>query len=166
MIKVVNKRSQNLHAELILKQIGLHSGFGPTFEGGASAVEDFVDAAEIDRDSVIIYDGSGLSTQNRASAHSFVQLLRFMETSVWSEPFRESLAVVGTDRTLRSLAPVVPRGSILAKTGSLKNAISLSGYANGKTERLAFSIIANDFKGDQFQIKQVRNKICKELVNY
>ncbi|MBI5115476.1 D-alanyl-D-alanine carboxypeptidase/D-alanyl-D-alanine-endopeptidase [Candidatus Poribacteria bacterium] len=166
MIKVVNKRSQNLHAELILKQVGYQSRFGPTFEGGASAVENFVGAANIDRDSVIICDGSGLSTQNRASAHSFVQLLRFMDTSAWSEPFRESLAIVGTDRTVRSLAPVVPHGSILAKTGSLKNAISLSGYADGKTERLAFSIIANDFKGDQFRIKQIRNKICKELVNY
>jgi D-alanyl-D-alanine carboxypeptidase/D-alanyl-D-alanine-endopeptidase (penicillin-binding protein 4) len=89
-----------------------------------------------------------------------------MNSSVWRDPFRESLAVVGTDRTLRTLAPVVPRDSILAKTGSLKNAISLSGYAKGKTERLAFSIVANDFRGDQFRIKQVRNQICKELVNY
>jgi D-alanyl-D-alanine carboxypeptidase/D-alanyl-D-alanine-endopeptidase (penicillin-binding protein 4) len=166
IIKVVNKRSQNLHAELLLKQVGRQTGKGGSFSGGAQAVYEFARMAGADPRSTTISDGSGLSDLNRASAHSIVQLLKCMNTNGWHDTFRESLAVVGIDSNLRTLAGTVPKGRILAKTGSLKDVVALSGYAIGESEDLAFSIIANDVTTDTYTVKQIRNRICRELVRY
>ena len=166
MIKVVNKRSQNLHAELILKQIGLRTGAGPTFDGGSRAVHDFVRWAGIPPESVIIYDGSGLCRMNRASAHSMVELLKFMHESEWRDSFRDSLAVVGADDSLRIMAKTVPAERVAGKTGSLKKVLAFSGYAEGESGRLAFSIIVNGFSEDSSRIRQARDRLCRELVRY
>jgi D-alanyl-D-alanine carboxypeptidase/D-alanyl-D-alanine-endopeptidase (penicillin-binding protein 4) len=164
IIKVVNKRSQNLHAELLLKQIGLHKGYGPSFAGGTRAVRDFIKTVGIDGGAVTIHDGSGLCRSNRASAHSIVQLLKHMDSDSLRDVFRNSLAIAGVDNSLSKMTWIVPAGSVLAKTGSLKGVLCLSGYAGGKHERLAFSIIVNDFKGDSQRIREARDRICAELV--
>ncbi len=166
MIKVVNKRSQNLHAELLLKQVGLQAGEGPTFDGGAKAVRHFATRAGVRPDSVIINDGSGLSRTNRASADSIVQLLTFMDASKWSDAFRDSLAIPGVDNSLRTMSRAVPAGKVVGKTGSLKNVLAFSGYATAKSERLAFSIIVNGFEGDSSRIREARDRICRELARY
>ncbi|GAB4330965.1 MAG: D-alanyl-D-alanine carboxypeptidase/D-alanyl-D-alanine-endopeptidase [Candidatus Abyssubacteria bacterium] len=163
MIKIVNKRSQNLHAELLLKQIGRAAGFGGSFEGGVKAVERFL--LESDLYPIDIKDGSGLCRSNRASAHSIVQLLKHMDSTKWAEVYRDSLAVAGVDNSLRSMAGTVPNGSVVGKTGSLKKVIAFSGYATGKTERLAFSIIANDFE-ESYRVREARDRICRELARY
>jgi len=166
MIKVINKRSQNLHAELLLKQIGLRKGYGPTFEGGTRAVLEFVRKTGIDPKSIVIQDASGLSRSNRASAHAVVQLLTFMNESKWKIPFRDSLAVAGIDKSLKKMVWAVPEGSVMAKTGSLKRVLALSGYTEGKTEKVAFSIIVNDFKEETARMRHTRDRICAELIRH
>jgi D-alanyl-D-alanine carboxypeptidase/D-alanyl-D-alanine-endopeptidase (penicillin-binding protein 4) len=166
IIKVVNKRSQNLHAELLLKQMGLHEGPGPTFAGGVKVVNEFLKMSGIASEAVVMHDGSGLCRSNRASAHSMVQILKLMDAGEWRALFRDSLAVAGVDNSLRSMRWSVPEGRLAAKTGSLKKVLSLSGYADGKHERLAFSIIINDFKGGSQRIRDARDRICGELVKY
>ncbi len=163
MIKVVNKRSQNLHAELLLKQIGRKAGFGGSFQGGAKAIDQFL--LEMELYPVDIQDGSGLCRTNRASAHSIVQLLKYMDSSAWAEVYRDSLAVAGVDNSVRSMAGIAPNGNLVGKTGSLNKVVAFSGYATGRTERLAFSIIANNFN-DAYRVKEARNKICRELARY
>ena len=166
IIKVINKRSQNLHAELLLKQLGLQKGAGPSFGGGLRVVRDFVRRAGIAPESVVIHDGSGLCRSNRASAHSIVQLLRFMNESGDSEDFRNSLAVAGADGSMRKMTWVVPSGKVRAKTGWLKGVLALSGYVEGKSQRLAFSIIINDYTADTQRIRRARDRICAELARY
>ncbi len=166
MIKVVNKRSQNLHAELILKQLGLHAGNGPTFEGGIEAVRKFLAKAGINSEAVQIYDGSGLSRSNRASAHAIVELLKFMDQSKWRDVFRESLAVAGVDDSLKSMSKSVAPEAIRGKTGSLKGVLAFSGYADGTWERLAFAIVVNDGEGKPYELRQIRDRICKELAEF
>ena len=166
MIKVINKRSQNLHAELLLKHIGLRRAYGPTFDGGTKAVDEFARETGIDPKSIVIQDASGLSRSNRASADAVVRLLRFMHESKWKDVFRDSLAVAGIDKSLKKMVWAVPEGSVLAKTGSLKRVLALSGYAEGKTEKVAFSIIVNDFKEDTARIRRTRDRICAELIRH
>ncbi len=166
LVKVVNKRSQNLHAELLLKHVGLNQGLGPTFSGGTRAIRNFLKTAGIDTNAVVIYDGSGLCRSNRATAHSIVRLLKYMDAGQSRDVFRDSLAVVGADESLRTMRWIVPAQKVRAKTGSLKNVLSLSGYADGKSERLAFSFIANDFEQGSQGAKEARDRICAELVKY
>jgi len=166
MIKVVNKRSQNLHAELLLKQIGLHEGYGSTFDGGIKAMDVFIHSSRIDPNAVIMRDGSGLCRENRASAHSIVELLKHLDASEHGGTFRNSLAVAGVDKSLRRMKWVVPKGKVQAKTGWLKGTLALSGYVEGRTQRLAFSIIVNDYEADTIRVRRARDRICAELTLY
>jgi D-alanyl-D-alanine carboxypeptidase/D-alanyl-D-alanine-endopeptidase (penicillin-binding protein 4) len=166
LIKVVNKRSQNLHAELLLKQIGLRQGGEATFEAGTKAVEAFIGEIGIDPGSIIMEDGSGLCRQNRASAHSILQLLRHMDAGKNADVFRNSLAVSGVDRSLKGMTWIAPKEKIMAKTGWLKGALALSGYVDGTTQRLAFSIIVNDYTADSMRVRRARDRICAELARY
>jgi len=166
MIKVVNKRSQNLHAELLLKQTGLKAGYGPTFEGGIRAIRDFMRDAGLDSDSITIKDGSGLCRKNHASAHSIVRLLRYMAASEHAACFANSLAVSGIDKSLKGMTWIAPEGKIRAKTGWLKSTLALSGYIEGRTERLAFSIIVNDYTAKTARVRRARDRICAEIATY
>ena len=164
MIKVVNKRSQNLHAELLLKQVGLKAGLQPSFDGGARAVDLFLREVGVPPESVSLHDGSGLCRSNRVTVHSIIQLLKFMDESKWRDAYRDSLAVAGIDNSLRSMYGM--RSKVIGKTGSLDGVSAFSGYVNGETERLAISMIVNGYKGGGYRVKQVRDKICKELAQY
>lgn len=166
MIKVVNKRSQNLHAELLLKHIGLRHAGKPTFEGGTKAVADYIRKIGIAPGAVVIKDGSGLCRDNRASAHSIVQLLRHMDAGENADILRNSLAVSGVDRSLKGMTWIAPKDKIRAKTGWLKGALALSGYVDGKTQRLAFSIVVNDYTADSMRVRRARDRICAELARY
>jgi D-alanyl-D-alanine carboxypeptidase/D-alanyl-D-alanine-endopeptidase (penicillin-binding protein 4) len=166
MIKVINKRSQNLHAELMLKHIGLQHAGKPTFEDGTKAIIDFIKTTGIKPGSVVVKDGSGLCRENRASAHSISQLLRYMDSSEHAETFRDSLAVSGIDRSLKGMTWIAPKGKIMAKTGWLKGTLAFSGYVDGKTQRLAFSIIVNDYTADSMRVRRARDRISAELASY
>jgi len=158
---VVNKRSQNLHAELLLRHIGLERGRGPTFEGGAEAIADFVQEIGIEPGSVVVKDGSGLCRENRASAHSIIELLQHMDASEHARVFRESLAVSGVDPSLKGMTWIAPRGKIMAK-----GTLAFSGYVDGRTQRLAFSILVNDYTADSVRVRRARDCICAELTKY
>ena len=166
MIKVINKRSQNLHAELMLKHVGLQQGGGPTFADGTKAISDFIKTTDIETGSVIVKDGSGLCRENRASAHAIVQLLRHMDSGKHANVFRDSLAISGVDKSLKGMTWIAPKGKIRAKTGWLKGTLAFSGYADGKTQRLAFSIVVNDYTADSMRVRRARDRICAELARY
>jgi D-alanyl-D-alanine carboxypeptidase/D-alanyl-D-alanine-endopeptidase (penicillin-binding protein 4) len=151
MIREVNKESVNLHAELLLRQLGVaHSGRGST-EGGREAVEAFLDRANVDHSHWVIRDGSGLSEGNLVTPHGLVTLLLTMDRHPKAEVFRQSLAVGGIDGTLAyRLRSQGIRGRILAKTGTLSNVHGLVGFATRSNgERLAFAILLNNYGGER-----------------
>jgi D-alanyl-D-alanine carboxypeptidase/D-alanyl-D-alanine-endopeptidase (penicillin-binding protein 4) len=166
MIKVINKRSQNLHAELLLKQVGFQAGRGATFDGGTRAVHDFTRMVGIPVEQIELHDGSGLCRSNQVTVEAIVRLLQYMDNGIYKEIFRESLATVGEDESLQALSNLVPDGTVIGKTGSLSGVFAFSGYADGKTDKFAFSIIANKLPNGSYAMKQARDRICRELVNY
>jgi D-alanyl-D-alanine carboxypeptidase/D-alanyl-D-alanine-endopeptidase (penicillin-binding protein 4) len=166
MIKVINKRSQNLHAELMLKHIGLQQSGKPTFMDGSKAICDFIKSTGIEPGSVIVKDGSGLCRDNRASAHSIVQLLQYMDSGKHAASFKDSLAISGVDKSLKGMTWIAPKDKIRAKTGWLKGTLAFSGYVDGRTQRLAFSIVVNDYTADSMRIRRARDRICAELARY
>jgi D-alanyl-D-alanine carboxypeptidase/D-alanyl-D-alanine-endopeptidase (penicillin-binding protein 4) len=93
-------------------------------------------------------DGSGLSRSNYVSSEMILTLLERMHRDArHRDAFAATLPIAGKDGTIstrmrRSLA----EGNAVAKTGSIANVRSLSGYVRTRDgELLAFSIIANDF---------------------
>ena len=144
-ITVINKTSQNLHAELLLRLLGKVLGTAGSFEEGTRVVRQFLVNAGVDNDSFFLYDGSGMSPDDRISPRAFTGLLAYASKQPWGEPWRATLPVAGVDGTLAARFKDSPlKGRMWAKTGTLNEVNTLSGYltaASGKT--LAFSILVN-----------------------
>jgi D-alanyl-D-alanine carboxypeptidase/D-alanyl-D-alanine-endopeptidase (penicillin-binding protein 4) len=145
-IRVINKTSQNLHAELALRLVGKLRGSGGSFEGGIAAVKQFLLQAGLKDDEFTFLDGSGLSRRDLVTPAATVQLLIYASRQPWGAAFEESLPVGGVDGSLADRFQNTPAaGQVHAKTGSLSHVNALSGYgqtAGGK--RFVFSIFCNN----------------------
>jgi serine-type D-Ala-D-Ala carboxypeptidase/endopeptidase (penicillin-binding protein 4) len=143
ILEVVNQLSHNMYAEQMLRAIGRATRGEGTIEAGARGVQQFIQD-EVGRSSVSIFDGSGLSVLNRASAEDLIALLSYMAASPMSQAFTRTLPQAG-DRRLRRMVGTPAERNLRAKTGTIERVSSLSGYvtaANG--ERLAFAIVGNN----------------------
>jgi len=144
LLKVVNKESQNLHAEILLRLTGLKvKGLG-TAEAGAEAAREFLARSGVGGEGFNFEDGSGLSRSDLLSAHGLVGLLAAMDRHAYGRAFRESLAEPGQKGTLEHRLTKVA-GRLQAKTGTLRFANALAGYLTAADgDRLAFTIIVNN----------------------
>ncbi len=165
-IRVVNKDSQNLHAEMLLREVALQeSGIGSQ-EASIDSLRRFLAAVGLSSGEFFLRDGSGLSRHNLLAPAATVRLLEFMWRSDDRDAFVASLPVAGHDGTLdwrfkRSAA----YGRLRAKTGSMSHVLALSGYVSSDPGRtLAFSIFANNFGIVVTSTRHLMDAIAAELV--
>ncbi|HUS19437.1 MAG TPA: D-alanyl-D-alanine carboxypeptidase/D-alanyl-D-alanine-endopeptidase [Terriglobales bacterium] len=147
-VRVINKISQNLHAELTLRLLGQQKGKSPTLEASLEAVKAVLAQASILPEEFSFYDGSGLSRQNLVTPRAVTKLLTFADAQSWGPVFRDSLPVAGVDGSLSErMKATAAQGRVSAKTGTLGNVNALSGYVTTLSgERLAFSVFSNHHK--------------------
>lgn len=146
IVTKINRDSQNLYAEVLLRQLGRAAGTGASF-CGLLQIQDFLTEIGVERASYDIADGSGLSNYNRASPATITALLRHAATAPWGEAFRASLPVSGGAKgTLKyRFRGTALDGKVFAKTGTLNHVDALSGYLTARSgQTLVFSIIVND----------------------
>ena len=146
-IRIVNKESQNLHAEMLLREAALHERNIASVQAAIQEMRDFLKEAGLAPGEYYLRDGSGLSRHNLVTPSGTVKLLAYMWNSPDRKAYLESLPTAGRDGTLDWRFSRTPaRGRILAKTGTMSHVTALSGYAATADERaLAFSIYANNF---------------------
>jgi D-alanyl-D-alanine carboxypeptidase/D-alanyl-D-alanine-endopeptidase (penicillin-binding protein 4) len=165
-IRVINKTSQNLHAELALRLVGKLRGSGGSFEGGIAAVKQFLLQAGLKDDEFTFLDGSGLSRRDLVTPVATVQLLIYASRQPWGVAFEESLPVGGVDGSLADRFQNTPAaGQIHAKTGSLSHVNALSGY--GQTtggKRFVFSIFCNNHNMPGSKVLAAIDSIVQVLV--
>ncbi len=147
---IINKTSQNLHADLLLRQIGRHKGSGSIADGQA-ALRQVMATAKLPADSFTFADGSGMSSYNRITPRAATTLLGWIARQPWSGAWRDTLPIAGTDGSLRRrFKGTSLEGRLFAKTGSLNATRALSGYLVTKSgQTLAFSALANDMPDDR-----------------
>jgi serine-type D-Ala-D-Ala carboxypeptidase/endopeptidase (penicillin-binding protein 4) len=162
------KVSQNFYAETYFKMLGRAPGQPGTAEGGRRAVRDVLTSWGIPADSFVMNDGSGLSRYDYVTAAGVVTLLR----RVWDDPklrgpFVAALPVAGHDGTLSSrMKGTVLDANVEAKTGTISNVRSLSGYLETSAhEKLVFSMIVNHFTAPDAQVDAVVERALARLVN-
>ena len=148
-LRLTNKVSQNLHAELLLRRIAALKGSGSVADGRL-AVRDMLDSAGVDRWAYDFADGAGMSSYNRLTPRAAVRFLRWTQTQAWGPAWKDTLPVGGVDGTVgRRFRDTPLQGRLFAKTGTLNASNALSGFmiaASGRT--LTFSALANDMPGD------------------
>jgi D-alanyl-D-alanine carboxypeptidase/D-alanyl-D-alanine-endopeptidase (penicillin-binding protein 4) len=145
-IRVINKTSENLHAELALRLAGKLRGSGGSFEGGVAAIKQVLLQAGLKDDEFTFLDGSGLSRRDLFTPAATVQLLIYAARQPWGAAFEESLPVSGVDGSLADRFKNTPAAGVIhAKTGSLSHVNALSGYGQTQSgRRFVFSIFCNN----------------------
>ncbi len=146
-IKVVNKESENLHAEMLLRTLGREVNHRGSLAGGLAALNAFLQQqAGIPPDETYISDGSGLSREDLVAPDAAVKLLVYMANSPNFQAYFDSLPIAGVDGTLiHRFTRVEMKEKIHAKTGSVKHVDTLSGYMDLPSgRRVVFSVMTNN----------------------
>ena len=160
-LKLVNKISQNLHTEVLLRTAAVEScrkapSAPPPVNCAALPLDsfplapvEFYKAAGIPEGDIIQTDGSGLSRHDLITPRAAVALLRYAAKQPWFANFEESLPVAGIDGTMEDRLKNTPAvGHVHAKTGSVEHVRTRSGYADTPSGRkLIFSLLANNQGG-------------------
>ena len=149
-VTIINKVSQNHHAELLLRRIASQRGTGSLADGLAAEQMVFA-AAGVPRAGYDFSDGSGMSTYNRVSPRAAVTLLRWVAAQPWGQAWYASLPIAGVDGTLQRRFVGTPlAGNLTAKTGSLNATSAISGTLRAASGRkLTFGFFANDIPNGQ-----------------
>ena len=169
IIAVVNKVSQNLHAEMLLRELGFAGMGAGTQAAGVAARKAFLAEAGVTEKETgyVLEDGSGLARQDLITPQSTAALLRYM----WTRPEREvwlaSLPTGGVDGSLEHrMTKLSHPERIHAKTGSLSHVVSLSGYAEPLPGRwLAFSILINGATAPPREVSGFLDQVCALLLD-
>jgi D-alanyl-D-alanine carboxypeptidase/D-alanyl-D-alanine-endopeptidase (penicillin-binding protein 4) len=166
---VLMKVSQNLYAETLLKAIGAARGGLGTFEGGLAAVRGALTSWGVPDDAYVNADGSGLSRYNYLAASTVTAVLeREYKDERHRDAFIATLPIAGKDGTIATrMRRTRAEGNAVAKTGSISNARSLSGYVRTRDgEMLVFSILANDFVIPAATVNWIADLAVEHLANF
>ena len=142
LVKLTLKPSDNWFAEMLLKDLAVASGRKGTTSTGAQAAAAFAKRLGT---GVSMNDGSGLSRADRASPRQVVKLLDKMRNRPEFNALFTGLPIAGRDGTLNDrMRHGAARGRCRAKTGTLSNVSTLSGYCNSRSgDLIEFSLLMN-----------------------
>jgi D-alanyl-D-alanine carboxypeptidase/D-alanyl-D-alanine-endopeptidase (penicillin-binding protein 4) len=161
-LRITDKTSQNLHAEMALRAVAKARRNIGSREAGLAELQTFLDEVGLEHGSYKFADGSGLSRSDLVSPAAVVRLLAYLYQSKLRDQWLSLLPVGGQDGTLHARFVRTPAaGNIYAKTGTLAHASALSGYArrhDGHT--LAFSILVNNYNVPVSEVHAVMDRIC------
>ena len=161
-LRITDKVSQNLHAELALRAVARARRNVGSFEAGREEMRAFLGEVGVDAGAYTLFDGSGLSRLDLVTPAAVVKLLRYMYGSPARANWISLLPVGGQDGTLGTRFVDGPgAGRIHAKTGSLSHVSALSGYAERRGGRwVGFSVLVNNYNGSASDIRGVMDRIC------
>jgi D-alanyl-D-alanine carboxypeptidase/D-alanyl-D-alanine-endopeptidase (penicillin-binding protein 4) len=164
IVRAMDVTSDNLAAEMLLKEIGAHAGQGGTTTAGATIALHDLGLIGVPLRGVRIVDGSGLALTDRLTARAIAALL----LAVWRdpelrEPFFRALAVAGISGTLRDRLQYRPaRGAVHAKTGTTDLATALSGYVR---REYAFALLQNGYPVSWSASRKAQDRFALALAN-
>jgi serine-type D-Ala-D-Ala carboxypeptidase/endopeptidase (penicillin-binding protein 4) len=166
LLRVVDKVSQNLHAEMLLREVAVAAGHTGSREAGLKEMDDFLAAIGVSKADHQFTDGSGLSRATLVTPAAIVKLLAHMNQSKYREQWLGLLPIGGEDGTLSARFADHPEAhAIHAKTGTLDHVRALSGYADTATHgRVAFSIVVNNFEEPGARVTAIIDQLALALL--
>jgi D-alanyl-D-alanine carboxypeptidase/D-alanyl-D-alanine-endopeptidase (penicillin-binding protein 4) len=141
IVNTMLTESDNTLAELFLKEMAVHEGQPGTTAAGLEVLRATVDSWGLPTEGFVLADGSGLHDDNRITCEFLTQLLDELgpESSI-----AEGLPRAAESGTLIERMDGTTAGRIRAKTGTLREATALSGFASTLPGYdLTFTYIAN-----------------------
>lgn len=169
LVREMLKKSDNVIAGALFKKLGqLYTNKPGSWENGSAAVTNILSKqAGVQTKGMRLLDGSGLSSQNLASPAQFMQVLLFAYyNGDTSDNLISALPISGVDGTLKHRMRNITR-RVKAKTGTISGVASLAGYTSSRNKQaLAFVIIANGDKNNNWRYRGMEDKITTALTRY
>lgn len=136
--------SDNHYAEQLLRTVGEEAMQMPNDSGGIAAERQFLDRHGIPAPGLRLFDGSGLSPDNRVAAGTLARLLADRETALY-----QLLPRGGREGTLENYDFTTALGRVRAKSGHLSNVSALAGYVTTQHHgRVSFAFLVDGSPGD------------------
>lgn len=146
--------SDNEAAEVLLRHVGLAVEGEGSFDAGRRGVVQVLGEAGVDLGRSRLWDGSGLSRQNRIDPAVLLDVLRLAAAEERPDlrPVLTGLPVAGFTGSLAErfeTGPPAGRGRVRAKTGTLTGVTSLAGIATDVQGRtFVFALLADRVRDD------------------
>lgn len=158
ILKYMNLESSNLIAEMILRSIGAWIYSRGDWENSIRSLKRILYLEGVDTN-FIMYDGSGLSRYNLISPKTFIQIYKsaYKDESFFKD-FLNVLVEPG-EGTLKGRLKQL-KGRLKAKTGTLRNTVSLTGVID---ERIAFCIIIYGFNNNPQKYRNIIDNLVLML---
>ncbi|MEQ1886616.1 MAG: D-alanyl-D-alanine carboxypeptidase/D-alanyl-D-alanine-endopeptidase [Bryobacteraceae bacterium] len=158
------KVSQNLHAELLLRESARATQREASSDAGAKALTAFLQDRGGDPGEWRTEDGSGLARNDLATPQLLARTLH-QQYQAHGDSWIKLFPAGGAEGTLDHRLCCVSDGrGVWAKTGTLNRAVALSGYAKGSQGSMAFSVIVNNFSASTGEVQQWVDKIAVALL--
>jgi D-alanyl-D-alanine carboxypeptidase/D-alanyl-D-alanine-endopeptidase (penicillin-binding protein 4) len=143
------EQSNNVIAENLARQVAIATGRPASFSGAAAAVTAVLRGLGVTGD-LQLYDGSGLSPDDKVAPATLVQIVRLAAATPQLRSMLTGLPVAGFSGTLGPGGSVFGAGGgdalgmVRAKTGNLSQAAALAGSAYAKDgQLLVFAVMAD-----------------------
>ncbi len=155
------QKSDNLIADSLFKASGYQywlknnekGSFQDAYKAGEIAIKALLDSYQVETQSLVIRDGSGLSRENLIYAKTLYQVLDLWLTQPKYTWLIKSLPIgaeTGTLKNRESLKDLALKGRILAKSGSMQGVVNLAGFVQAKDEKKGLQLRPFVFMVNQF----------------
>ncbi|MEH7417318.1 D-alanyl-D-alanine carboxypeptidase/D-alanyl-D-alanine-endopeptidase [Neobacillus drentensis] len=165
------KLSNNVHAEMLIKEMGMVKEGEGSWEKGLAILKSEVAKLGIDPNTMVIRDGSGISHVDCIAANQLSFALFSVQKEKWFPVYLNALPVAGKPEKMvggslrKRMKNPSTAGRVKAKTGTLSTVTSLSGYVNTKSgQTMIFSILLNNML-DETKGKKIEDTLVTILAS-
>jgi serine-type D-Ala-D-Ala carboxypeptidase/endopeptidase (penicillin-binding protein 4) len=156
--------SDNEGAEVLAHQVAVAEGRPATFSGGAAAVRSVLRRLGIDTTGDLVYDGSGLSRDDRLAPSTLLRVLAADSSAAHSQlrPVVTGLPVAGFTGSLKyrfDKGDPGGLGTVRAKTGTLMGVHGLAGTATSRDGVVMLFVVVAD------RVKPLNSLDARQLVD-
>lgn len=143
------QQSINLYGEAFLKKMALtKTSKGNTAEG-INVLQKYWNEKGIDPAALHIFDGSGLSPQNRVTGYGLVKALNYAKTQAWFPEFYKAIP---------------EHNNIKMKSGTIHGVKAYAGYIKSQNgQEYTFAFIVNNYDGSHSQLVQKMYAVLNTL---
>ena len=170
IVTIVNKRSFNLYADMLLRQLAVHAGKKGSLENGLYELKAFLKKNKIAGEyDTVLHDGSGLARDNLLTPQTLLNTLVFMSKSPYFKQYYNSLATPDDRGDLlvlrRFLKPLKRVEQVRVKGGTIDSVKAAAGYVyDADGQLIAFVMIANNLASKDESLLRFHEDVIKKLL--